>query len=80
MTKECSPLNVEFNPFYQNSALLFNSPSFDKIRNEHFKPDFDKGIEEGLAQIEAIVNNAEPNIQPLLELKGLTTKQTCNYG
>jgi len=56
-SQETSP---ESNPFYQDSTLYFNYPPFDKIRNEHYQPAFERGMEEGLAQIEEIANNPEP--------------------
>ncbi len=52
--------STESNPFYQDSTLQFKYPAFDKIRNEHYKPAFERGMEEGLAEIEQIANNPEP--------------------
>lgn len=50
---------VESNPFFTQSALPLQMPPFDKIQNEHFAPAFERGMEEQLAEIEAIVNNPE---------------------
>jgi peptidyl-dipeptidase Dcp len=48
------------NPLFTASNLPFGYPPFDKIRDEHFTPAFDKGMVEHAAEIEAIANNAEP--------------------
>ena len=34
-------------------------PQFDKIENSHFVPAFERGMEEHLAEIEAIANQTE---------------------
>ena len=47
------------NPFYYESNLYMKFPPFDKIKNEHYMPAFEKGIKEHMAEIEAIANNAE---------------------
>ncbi|MEO1054799.1 MAG: M3 family metallopeptidase [Bacteroidota bacterium] len=47
------------NPFYQEWETSFGVPPFDQIKNEHFMPAFKKGMEENLAEIDAIVNNPE---------------------
>ncbi|MEL6557515.1 MAG: M3 family metallopeptidase [Bacteroidota bacterium] len=47
------------NPFYQKWETPFGVPPFDQIKNEHFMPAFQKGMEENLAEIDAIVNNSE---------------------
>ncbi|HEX6927821.1 MAG TPA: M3 family metallopeptidase [Gammaproteobacteria bacterium] len=51
---------METNPFFQESTLPFHAPAFDRIRNEHYVPAFEKGMTEHLAEIEAIANNPEP--------------------
>ena len=49
------------NPFYEPSPLQYQAPDFDAIEFEHFKPAFEKGMQEHMAEIEAIANNtAEP--------------------
>ena len=48
------------NPFAQESTLYFKLPPFDKIKNHHFKPAFEEGMKQGLAEIQAIANNPEP--------------------
>jgi len=47
------------NPFFTEYNTPFDIPAFDKIKNEHFMPAFDKGIEEQKKEIEAIVANTE---------------------
>ena len=50
---------VESNPFFAESPLYMHYPQFDKIENSHFVPAFERGMEEHLAEIEAIANQAE---------------------
>lgn len=47
------------NPFMKKSSLQYQAPEFDKIKDEHFKPAFDYGLKENLAEIEKIANNTE---------------------
>jgi len=59
-----STARVAANPFFAPSTLPYKLPPFDKIRNEHFRPGFDQGMKEQLAEIEAIANDpAEPSFQ-----------------
>lgn len=44
------------NPFTQKSSLQYQVPEFDKIKDEHFKPAFDYGLKQQLAEINHIVN------------------------
>jgi len=56
------------NPFFEAYNTPFNTYPFDKIKNEHFVPAIEKGIEEGLKEIEAIKNNpATPNFENTIE-------------
>ena len=50
--------NME-NPLLTESKLPYGAPQFDKIRNEHYLPAFEKGIAEAKAEIDAIVDNPE---------------------
>jgi len=50
---------VESNPFFTESPLYMQYPQFDKIENSHYAPAFEKGMQEQLAEIEAIANQAE---------------------
>jgi len=48
------------NPFYTEYQTPFQTPPFDKIKEEHFLPAFKEGIRRQQQEIEAIVNNPEP--------------------
>jgi peptidyl-dipeptidase Dcp len=48
------------NPFFSPSALPFGLPPFADIADEHYRPAFDRGFEEHLAEIAAVAENAEP--------------------
>src|SRR5689334_22518353 len=45
------------NPFAKLSALPFQYPAFDKIKDADFTPAFEAGMREQLREIEAIANN-----------------------
>ena len=45
------------NPFMKKSALQYQAPEFDKIKDEHFQPAFDFGLTQQLAEIEKIANS-----------------------
>ena len=47
------------NPFLSEYTTPFQVPPFDQIKNEHYLPAFEAGMKEQLAEVEAIVNNAE---------------------
>lgn len=52
------------NPFFSKFDTPFGVPPFDKIKNEHYLPAFEKGIAEHDAEIAAIIANPEtPNFQ-----------------
>jgi peptidyl-dipeptidase Dcp len=52
------------NPLLAPSPLPFQYPPFDKIKNEHFLPAFEKGMADNLKEVEAIANNpAEPTFE-----------------
>lgn len=48
------------NPFFTKSNLPLQYPPFDKIQDSDFKPAFERGMADHLAEIEAIANQAEP--------------------
>jgi peptidyl-dipeptidase Dcp len=53
---------VAENPFFSPSPLPFQYPPFDRIREEHYLPAFERGMAEQLAEIAAIVEQtAEPS-------------------
>jgi peptidyl-dipeptidase Dcp len=47
------------NPFYTESDLYMKYPPFDKVKNEHYRPAFKKGMEEHMVEIKAIANNID---------------------
>ena len=50
----------EDNPFYARSTLPYQLPPFDRIRDEHFLPAFEKGMADHLREIEVIAANPQP--------------------
>lgn len=48
------------NPFFTSSSLPYQLPPFAEIRDEHYRPAFERGFEEQLAEIDAIVATDEP--------------------
>lgn len=52
------------NPFFSEYTTPFQVPPFEDIKIEHYKPAFIKGMEEQVAEIDAIINNPEtPNFE-----------------
>ena len=64
----------DVNPFFVESTLPLGMPHFDLIRNEHFLPAFERGLEEHSAEVREIANNPEApsfaNVFVALELSG----------
>ncbi|HUR40150.1 MAG TPA: M3 family metallopeptidase [Verrucomicrobiae bacterium] len=52
-------MNAADNPFFAKSTLPYELPPFDKIRNEHYRPAFDKGMADHQVEIQAIANNPQ---------------------
>ena len=48
------------NPFFESWETPYGIPPFDRIRDEHYKPAFERGIEELRAEIAVIRDNPEP--------------------
>ncbi|MEU7830917.1 M3 family metallopeptidase [Nonomuraea sp. NPDC049129] len=48
------------NPFFAPSSLPYQLPPFEEIREEHYLPAFERGMAEGLAEVEAIADSGEP--------------------
>lgn len=56
------------NPLLTKSTLPYSAPQFDKIETQHYLPAFKQAIEEGKAEIDAIVNNPEaPSFKNTIE-------------
>lgn len=52
----------KINPFFSEYNTPFNVPPFEKIKSKHYMPAFEKGMNEGRKDIEALVKNqAEPD-------------------
>ncbi|TKB51997.1 M3 family metallopeptidase [Ferrimonas aestuarii] len=51
---------ADTNPFKFESTLPYHAPNFTIIKDEHFKPAFEVGMAEHMAEIDAIANNPEP--------------------
>ena len=47
------------NPFFEKWDTPFEIPPFSHIKDEHYMPAFEKGMEENLKEIENIINNPE---------------------
>ena len=52
-------MEISDNPFYQDWDTPYGIPPFLQIKDEHYMPAFEKGMEKNLAEIDAIVNNPE---------------------
>jgi peptidyl-dipeptidase Dcp len=50
---------TESNPFFVEWKTPYGVPPFDEIKNEHFRPAFEKGIAQLQADIQKIADNAE---------------------
>ncbi|MBW8192842.1 M3 family metallopeptidase [Neiella marina] len=56
------------NPFFAEYDTPFQVPPFNKIKDEHYMPAFEKGMKDHLAEIDAIVNNeAAPTFANTIE-------------
>lgn len=56
----CKPKpEIADNPFFMEFNTPFNTPPFDKITDEHFKPAFIEAMKIHLEEIDAIVNNPD---------------------
>jgi peptidyl-dipeptidase Dcp len=56
------------NPFFENYDTPFQIPPFSKIKDEHYMPAFEKGMQQHLKEIDAIVNNPEaPTFENTIE-------------
>src|ERR1700733_5251995 len=60
---EAAAAQAEFgpsNPFYSASALPFQAPPFDKIKDSDYQPAIEAGMAKQLEEVEAIAENPEP--------------------
>src|ERR1700755_1911279 len=66
MTTE--PLTIADNPLLAPSALPFGAPPFDRIRDEHFLPAIELGMQQQLAEVGTIAaQRSEPTFENTLE-------------
>jgi peptidyl-dipeptidase Dcp len=69
------------NPFFAPSTLPYGLPPFAEIEDEHYRPAFDRGFEEHLAEIVAIADNPQPatfeNTMIALEKSGQTLERVA---
>ena len=57
-------MKTDANPLLQPSPLPYEYPPFDRIRAEHFLPAFEVGMQESLAELDALVSqDAEPTFE-----------------
>lgn len=72
---------ADTNPFFTPSTLPYQLPPFADIRDEHYRPAFDRGFEEQLAEIAAITaSSAEPTFENTmlpLETSGQTLQRVA---
>lgn len=54
-----NPPNDSSNPFFAESGLPYGMPAFDRIKDEHYVPAFERGMAEEMAEIDAIATNTE---------------------
>ncbi|WP_349897865.1 M3 family metallopeptidase [Parafrigoribacterium soli] len=58
---------ADANPFFERSTLPYELPPFASIRDEHYRPAFERGIAEQLNEIAAITaQDAEPTLENTL--------------
>ncbi len=57
--KEVSESAAPENPFFQEWETPYGVPPFDQIKPEHYIPAFEKGMQEQVAEVDAIVNQTE---------------------
>ena len=68
----------DHNPLYVASALPFQAPPFDRIKDSDYLPAFNEGMKQHLAEVRKIADSAEPatfdNTIEALERSGETLK------
>lgn len=66
-TAEPTTVTTTDNPFFSPSTLPFQYPPFDQIDIDHYRPAFERGMEQELAEINAIANqNESPTVENTL--------------
>ena len=71
--------NMSKNPLLQEFTTPFQTPPFDKIKPEHYKPAFEEAMKQHRAEIDAIINNPQApdlmNTVVALDRSGLLLEQ-----
>ena len=58
-SSKSKPTSMTNNPLLSESALPYHAPPFDRIKDEHYAPAFEKGMADDLKEAEAIANNKD---------------------
>lgn len=79
-TQGAAPVSAALdNPLFGESTLPFHYPPFDRIKDEHFVPAFERGMAEQLREVEAIAKASDQptfeNTIVALERSGQTLKR-----
>ena len=81
---ETSPEGEQDNPLLGDWNTPFETPPFDAIREEHFKPAFEKAMAQQLDEVAAIVESPDPptfeNTVEALESSGRLLDRATLYG
>ena len=48
------------NPFFAESPLPYQLPPFDRVDDAHYRPAFERGMADQIAEIEAVAGSSEP--------------------
>ncbi len=78
-TSDGAGLLSQSNPFAAQSALPFQAPPFDRIKDSDYQPAIEAGMKEQIGEIEAIANQTTPatfdnTIVPMERSGGLLTR------
>ena len=60
VAKAANAATLSANPLMKKSTLIYQSPDFDQIKDEHFLPVFEEGMAQQMTEINLIVANEEP--------------------
>ena len=76
-----SEMDPNINPFFQEWNTPHEVPPFLDIKDEHYMPAYEKGMEENLSEIDVIVNNPEePTFSNTIEELERTGKLLSKVG
>ena len=78
-TSDGAGLLSQSNPFAAQSALPFQAPPFDRIKDSDYQPAMEAGMKEQIGEVEAIANQSAPatfdnTIVPMERSGGLLTR------